>query len=156
MHAHTSTGSYMQKQVCMHVYCRHMKTREKEKMDSAGVQTTDKNTVSMQSTAQSNAFLQWSTLTGSHPMPPVPEAVTHQPDVVAGEVEVDECGVDGEHLGQECGCGLRQLIASEVQRGEALVGLQGVGNCLATLVLDAVEVEVEGDKVGVVCQGMSQ
>lgn len=156
MHAHMSTGSYMQKQVCMHVYCRHVKTREKEKMDSAGVQTTDKNTVSMQSTAQSNTFVQWSTLTGSHLMPPVPEAVTHQPDVVAGEVEVDECGVDGEHLGQECGCGLRQLIASEVQRGEALVGLQGVGNCLATLVLDAVEVEVEGDKVGVVCQGMSQ
>lgn len=82
--------------------------------------------------------------------------MTHQPDVVAGEVEADECGVDGQHLGQECGCGLTELIASEVQRGEALVGLQGMGNCLATLVLDAVEVEVEGDKVGVVCQGVSQ
>lgn len=43
-----------------------------------------------------------------------------------------------------------------MKRGEALVGFQGMGNGLAALVLDAVEAEVEGDQVGVVCQGMSQ
>lgn len=82
--------------------------------------------------------------------------MTHLANVVAGQVEADERGVDWENLGEERGCGLRQLIATEVQHGEALVGLQGMGDCLATLVLDTVEAEVEGDQVGVVCQCVSQ
>lgn len=76
--------------------------------------------------------------------------------MVAGQVDAGERGVDGEHLGQEGRSGLGQLVAPEVQRGEALVGMQGVGERLAALILDAVEAQVEGDEVAVVPQGVSQ
>lgn len=87
---------------------------------------------------------------------PPPGAVAHQSNVVAGQVDFGECGVDGEHLGEEGGRRLRQLITTEVQRGEALIGLQGVGKCLAALILNAVKAQVEGEEVGVVRQGVSQ
>ena len=89
---------------------------------------------------------------GPPPGPACPRSRAHQPDVVAGQVDAAE----REHLGQEGRGGLGQLVAPEVQRGEALVGMQGVGECLAALILDAVEAQVEGDEVAVVPQGVSQ
>ena len=76
--------------------------------------------------------------------------------MVAGQVDAGERGVDGKHLGEERGGGLGQLVAPEVQCGEALVGLQGMGERLAALVFDAVEAQVEGEEVGVVRQRVSQ